>query len=630
MTSRLLRPGGLLLLRFLFIVGFVAAPSGPAAAQLRATLVAQGLEQPVAFAQDPSNSQIQLIAEQAGRIRVLLNGALQTGSFLDLRPVVGSGGERGLLGIAFAPDYAVSGRLFVNFTNLAGHTVIARFNRMPGNPLAADPSSRFDLRWPDGSTWITQPFTNHNGGHLVFGPDGYLYVGLGDGGGGNDPAHEAQNPMTLLGKMLRLDVSVPDSDPEGYDVPPSNPFVNTGGVLPEIWAFGLRNPWRYSFDPVDLGGTGALVIADVGQSGWEEVNYEPRLAGGRNYGWRNREGAHVHVDDLPPFSTPLIDPIFEYDHSVGRSITGGFVYRGQRLGGYQGRYFFGDIVRGRVWSLGLQITNGGEAIATGLTEHTAELGEATSPSSFGMDAQGELYVLAYGSGRVYRIDPASNSGGSTGTGCPSPDPFQSLGGGTCYNGGWFPPGYPLPSDAPASGGGTTPPSTGDCPSPDPFASMGGGLCVNGGWYPPDYPLAATPPSGGSSTPPPPSAGTGCPSPDPFAVMGGGLCVNGGWYPPDYPSAPPPPTGGSSGGSTPPPSTGCSSPDPFAILGGGMCVNGGWYPPGYPIPSSGGSGGSTPPPSSTACAPPDPFAEIGGGMCVNGGWLPLGYPTGGTP
>jgi hypothetical protein len=290
--------------------------------------------------------------------------------------------------------------------------------RAASSPLRVEPSSRFDLRWPGGLRIIHQPFANHNGGNLIFGPDGYLYIGMGDGGSGNDPMHLAQNPQSLLGKMLRIDVHVPDSDPEGYDVPPSNPYVGTSGVLAEIWSFGLRNPWRYSFDNPARGGTGALVIGDVGQGAWEEIDYEPAGRGGRNYGWRNREGAHNNVTSLPPFSTPLIDPIHEYPRGGGSSVTGGYVYRGSELGaGTRGRYFFADFVQSRVWSVAVTVSGfGGEATASDLREHTAELGVGTAmgrfPSTFGEDADGELYLVSY-SGAIYRLrgtGPVENSG----------------------------------------------------------------------------------------------------------------------------------------------------------------------------------------------------------------------------
>jgi glucose/arabinose dehydrogenase len=375
-------------------------------AQLSTRVYASGFNTPLAFVQDPTDSAVQFVVEQGGRIRAVRDGVVLTPDFLDLRDAVSAGGERGLLGLAFSPDYASSGRFFVNFTNTAGDTVVARFRRSL-NPVIADRSTRFDLRWggASGPSVIAQPFANHNGGHLAFGPDGFLYVGLGDGGSANDPSHRAQTPSELLGKMLRIDVNVPDSDPSGYRIPPGNPF--SGATRPEIWSFGLRNPWRYTFDDPARGGTGALVIADVGQNQWEEIDYEPAGRGGRNYGWRNREGAHDNVTSRPPAFQPLVEPIHEYSHAVGQSITGGYVYRGRALGStFRGRYFFADFVTGRVWSLALTVGANGEATASDVREHTAELGSGTtvgSVSSFGIDADGELYIVSYSRGVILRV-----------------------------------------------------------------------------------------------------------------------------------------------------------------------------------------------------------------------------------
>jgi glucose/arabinose dehydrogenase len=300
--------------------------------------------------------------------------------------------------------------VFVNFTDRSGDTVVARFRRS-ADPLVANVSSRFDLRWggPNGSAVIAQPFSNHNGGHLAFGPDGFLYIGLGDGGSANDPEHRAQNPAELLGKMLRIDVSVPDSHATGYQVPPDNPFVPGRSIAarPEIWSFGLRNPWRYSFDDPARGGTGALLIGDVGQNEWEEINYEPPNRGGRNYGWRNREGAHDNVTSRPAAFPPLVDPIHEYGRSVGQSVTGGYVYRGRALGpAFAGRYFFADYVQGRVWSVALAIDNQGEARVTSIVEHTQELGgtgQLGTISSFGIDADGEVYIVSHSRGTIVAV-----------------------------------------------------------------------------------------------------------------------------------------------------------------------------------------------------------------------------------
>ena len=380
-------------------------------AQLRSRLQASGFAAPVAFVQDPTDRAVQFVVQQGGRIRVVRSGTVLPADFIDLSSSIVAGGEQGLLGLAFAPDAAVSRRVFVNFTNRSGDTVVARLRRS-SDPVVADPASRFDLRWggAGGRAFIEQPFANHNGGNLVFGPDGYLYIGLGDGGSGDDPNHRAQNPLELLGKMLRIDVSVPDAHPTGYQVPADNPFVRGVPVAarPEIWAFGLRNPWRYSFDDPSRGGTGAMVIADVGQNRWEEVDYEPPNRGGRNYGWRNREGTHDNVTSLAPAYLPLVEPIHEYDHAVGQSITGGYVYRGSRLPpAFRGRYFFADFVQGRVWSMALAVdAQSGEARASDLVEHTAELGgfsQLGNISSFAIDGDGELYVVSYSTGRVLKV-----------------------------------------------------------------------------------------------------------------------------------------------------------------------------------------------------------------------------------
>jgi glucose/arabinose dehydrogenase len=380
-----------------------------AAAQMRAQVVAQGLSNPVAFVVDPGDPSLFYVVEQRGTIRTVRNGTVADTMFLDLRSSVSTGGERGLLGLAFPPDAIESRRFFVNFTNQDGHTVVARFTRRSDGQ--ADPASRFDLMWPGGRRFIEQPFSNHNGGHLAFGPDGYLYIGLGDGGSGGDPMHLAQQPDSLLGKMLRLDVDVPDSDGRGYRVPEDNPFVDRQPIaaLGEIWAFGLRNPWRYSFDDWRRGGTGALVIADVGQTAREEVNWEPRGMGGRNYGWRLREGRQEYDARQPAAYGPLTDPIHDYPRSEGQSITGGYVYRGAALDPmFNGRYFFADYVAGRVYSIGLHLDERQEATAVDRLELTQLLGGTTELgliSSFGVDSDGALYLVSYSRGRILKIVP---------------------------------------------------------------------------------------------------------------------------------------------------------------------------------------------------------------------------------
>ena len=396
----------------LWSILLLALAARPAAAQLRAQVVAQGLSAPIAFVPDPTSPSRFFIVEQGGLIRMLDNGVLTT--FLDLRPpAIRSGGEEGLLGMAFAPDAATSGRFFLNFTSPDGNIVVARFRRSPANAPTADPGSRFDLIWPGNTPYIPHPGAgNHNGGHLAFGPDGYLYIGTGDGGGGNDESNNAQNPQSLLGKMLRINVNVADTHPTGYTIPAGNPFVDGQPItaLHEIWAFGLRNPWRYSFDDFGAGATGALLIGDVGQGAREEVDYEPFGAGGRNYGWSMREGTiatpGVSASKVPAY-LPFTNPLFDYPRTVGRSVTGGYVYRGTQLpAAYRGRYFVGDSSAAIVGSVGIRVeASTREATFVDAVEHTDELGGSPALAavvSFGRDLAGELYVVTF-AGQVLKI-----------------------------------------------------------------------------------------------------------------------------------------------------------------------------------------------------------------------------------
>ena len=392
-------------LTLLFLLSFPLNTLG----QMRTQVVAEGLSNPVAFVADPADPSTFYVVEQRGTIRTVHDRTVEPTLFLDLRASISAGGERGLLGLAFPPDAIESRRFYVNFTNLDGHTVVARFTRRADGQV--DLNSRFDLQWPTGRRFIEQPFSNHNGGHLAFGPDNYLYVGMGDGGSGGDPMHLAQHPNSLLGKLLRIDVNVPDSDPRGYRIPEDNPFLDRQPIaaLPEIWAFGLRNPWRYSFDDWTRGGTAALVIADVGQNAKEEVNWEPRNSGGRNYGWRLREGRQTADLRQPAAYLPLTEPIYDYPRSDGMSITGGYVYRGAALDPmFNGRYFFADYVAGRVYSIGLHLDERQEATAADHLELTQLLGgtsELGLISSFGVDAEGELYIVSYTRGRILKIVP---------------------------------------------------------------------------------------------------------------------------------------------------------------------------------------------------------------------------------
>lgn len=394
--------------RLLLVISFAILPL-TATAQLRTQVVATGLTNPIAFVVDPVDPSTFYAVEQRGTIRTVRNGTVSPSFFLDIRSQISAGGERGLLGMAFAPDAATSRRFFVTLTNPDGHFVVARFTRTTQG--AVDLNSRFDLVWNDGRAFVEHPFSNHNGGHLAFGPDGYLYIGMGDGGSGGDPMNVAQNPNSLLGKMLRIDVGVADSDRRGYRIPEDNPFVDRQPVaaLTEIWAFGLRNPWRYNFDDWTRGGTGALVIADVGQTAREEVNWEPFGAGGRNYGWRIREGRNAYDARTSAAYQPLTEPIHDYPRTDGQSITGGFVYRGAALNAmFNGRYFFADYVAGRVYTIGISLDARQEATAVDMLELTTMLGgtgELGLISSFGVDADGELYLVSYSRGRILKILP---------------------------------------------------------------------------------------------------------------------------------------------------------------------------------------------------------------------------------
>ncbi len=325
------------------------------------------------------------VVEQAGRIQLIVDGQTQPEPFLDITDRVGAdASERGLLSVAFPPDYAKSLQFYVNYTDRRGDTVIARFRRMADNPRRADPASEEKI------LQIAQPAPNHNGGQLQFGPDGALYIGMGDGGRAGDPWDNAQNPQALLGKLLRIRVT----DVATYTIPADNPFVDQPAdtARPEIWASGLRNPWRFSFDRA----TGDLYIADVGQNQYEEVNFQPADSrGGENYGWNVMEGAHCYKPPAACGAQGLTLPIAEYDHSQGCSITGGYVYRGTRFPQLTGVYFFGDFCSGRIW--------GTRQAADGTWETAQLLQQPLAISSFGEDAAGELYVLDHGRGEIWHI-----------------------------------------------------------------------------------------------------------------------------------------------------------------------------------------------------------------------------------
>ncbi len=362
--------------------------AAPATPQGLITLVplATGLKNPVDLAATPVSSDTRLfIVQKAGIVRIMrASGSLIRKPFLDIQDRINGKGERGLLGLVFHPNYATNGYFYVHYTNLDGSTRVSRFS-VTSNANIADPNSELIL------LTVPQPSDNHKGGDLAFGPDGYLYITMGDGGPNGDPAGNAQNINSLLGKILRLDVD--QGSP--YAIPPDNPFVGRPGA-DEIWAYGFRNPWRFSFDRLN----GNLYIADVGEDSWEEVDFQPAgNPGGQNYGWRCYEGNHpFDLSGCDPNPGVYTFPIYEYGHNDGCSITGGFVYRGVNYPSLLGRYFFADHCSGVISDL----ASDGQGGWT-LTNHGALM---TRPMTFGENSQGELFVADPITRTVYMLQAA--------------------------------------------------------------------------------------------------------------------------------------------------------------------------------------------------------------------------------
>ena len=357
---------------------------------LTAVRVASGLSSPVYVTAAPGDTGRLFIVEQGGVIKILSGGAVLPTPFLDISSIVLSGGERGLFSVAFHPDYDNNGYFFVNYTNNSGDTVIARYGVSAGDPNVANASSAVVLKT------ISQDFANHNGGQLQFGPDGYLYVGMGDGGSGNDPLNHAQDASSLLGKLLRLDV---DSPPD-Y-IPVDNPYVGPGLPLDEIWAFGVRNPWRFSFDRL----TGDLYIGDVGQSSLEEIDFQPADSiGGANYGWRCMEGTGcTGLTGCTCNDPSLTLPIKTYATGSDCSITGGYVYRGCAIPDLAGSYFYSDYCSSFIRTLryvGGAVTDEHDRTA----KLTPTQGSLSNVTSFGEDASGELYIVSH-NGDIFKIVP---------------------------------------------------------------------------------------------------------------------------------------------------------------------------------------------------------------------------------
>ncbi len=356
-----------------------AEPAFTRADGIRAVVAADGFDQPLFLTSAPGDARL-FVVEQPGRIRWIEAGRPSREVFLDLTDRVRAGGELGLLGLAFHPGYATNGWLFVNYTDHSGNTQVVRFTAGGDRHTVDRGTARRILS-------VDQPFANHNGGMVAFGPDGMLYVGMGDGGSGGDPFGNGQNPRRLLGKLLRLDVD----HGEPYAIPNGNPYkTRPRDGAPEVWALGLRNPWRFSFDLAAR----RLIIGDVGQNRWEEMDVVDAVRAGLNFGWSAREGAHRY--GLPrPRPAGLVEPAVEYGHDDGCSVTGGYAYRGRSIPGLAGTIFFSDYCRG--W---LRSFRWDGARASDLREWS--VGTLGSVTSFGQDAEGELYVLTH-EGRIWKL-----------------------------------------------------------------------------------------------------------------------------------------------------------------------------------------------------------------------------------
>ena len=349
----------------------------------------RGFTQPVYVTSAGDGSGRLFVVEQVGTVKVIEAGNVSANPYLDVRRLVTAGGERGLLGMAFSPDYARDGRVLVDYTDLNGNTVIALYTtREPSSSAPAWDTPRILMT-------IAQPYANHKGGCLQFGRDRLLYIGMGDGGGAGDPQGRAQNPRSLLGKILRIDVSH-ETTGAAWSAPTDNPFTRGAGTLPEIWAIGLRIPWRFSFDA----SSGALWIGDVGQDAWEEIDrvtsasVEASSGPALDFGWNLLEGTHRYARGLSSTyrDTPTVAPLFEYPHPLGEAVTGGYVYHGRNYPALVGTYLYADYVKG--WIAGIRLdSSSGTALA--MPEQRMLLQTDTLPSSFGVDESGELFLVDY-------------------------------------------------------------------------------------------------------------------------------------------------------------------------------------------------------------------------------------------
>jgi glucose/arabinose dehydrogenase len=354
----------------------------PTATGIQLVEVARGFDNPL-YVTAPAGDPRLFVVEQTGKIRIVSNGKILAAPFIDLSAKISAGGERGLLSVAFHPNHARNGLFYVDYTDVNGDTRVERYH------VGADPN-RADAASASPVLFVKQPFANHNGGLLLFGPDGKLYVGLGDGGSGGDPQGNGQNLNALLGKILRLDVDAA----QPYAIPPDNPFAGQTGKRGEIWITGVRNPWRFSFDRAG----NVLYVADVGQDAWEEVDVVPSTRGGLNFGWNVMEGMHCY-GAASCSQQGLTLPVLEYGHSDGCAVTGGYVYRGSAIPFIRGLYFYSDYCSG--WLRSFRYANG-----QATEQRSWTVGDAGQVTSFGEDGAGELYLTST-NGTVYRLAPAA-------------------------------------------------------------------------------------------------------------------------------------------------------------------------------------------------------------------------------
>lgn len=397
-------------MRKMLLVGIVSATlcscggsgSSAAAQTLGKQVLASGLNQPMQYKAVPGQPTLAYVVERGGAIKVLVSDVVQSSSLIDVSTLMSTTGEGGLLGIAFDPSFSTNRYLYLHFSTGADvDTTIVRYTVDPTFLTASLSSAQPILK-------VSQaPYSNHKGGSINFGSDNMLYVAIGDGGSGNDPLNRSQAKTTLLGKMLRIDPTgdaYPADADNNYSIPSGNPFLSDSTVRPEIWAFGLRNPFRWNYDST-LGG---FFIADVGQDSYEEVNFVGQADGGRNFGWRVREGRHSISNPGPTFGTAFTDPFFEYSHLSGRSITGGFIYRGSAQPAMNGKYLLADYITNRLWAVPVTVV-GGEAtvVQLAVAEEKTVTGNLNGTVSIDPDASGEPVITELNAGTVSRLVPST-------------------------------------------------------------------------------------------------------------------------------------------------------------------------------------------------------------------------------